>query len=260
MSDPSLPRPPLGVGTLVGDTVRVFFSRIVIFVVLSLLPSVITVGMQILVLGIGAVVPGGVSPAAPPEVAAVGGLAVVAVSLTPYLTLAVFGAAVAAAAHDSKTGTTGSLAGYIGGGLSQILPLAVCNLIAAILIAVGTSLALLPGLWVFAVFAVVPAAIAVERCGFSGLRRSMELTRDYRWPIMGGAILLFLAMSLFVVLMVGVLTPVTTAISPVLSVVVMVLVSAFSFSALFIWIGLLYARLRSIKEGAPTENLDEVFG
>ena len=255
MSDTTLPRPALGVGALIGDTVRMFFSRIVTFVVLSLLPTAITVGVQVLILGVGAVV----SPGRP-GFGAVSGVGLVLVSLTPYLALAVFGAAVAVAAHDTKTGGSGSILGYVRAGLTQVIPLALCNLIAAILIVVGTSLGMLPGLWVFAVFAVVAPAIAIERCGFGGLRRSMDLTREYRWPIMGGAILLFLAMSLFVVLMFGVLTPVTTAISPILSVVVIVLVSAFSFSALFIWIGLLYARLRTIKDGTPTENLEEVFG
>jgi hypothetical protein len=255
MSDPSLPRPALGVGALIGDTVRVFFSRIVTFVVLSLLPTAITVGVQVLILGVGAVVSPG-----QPGLGAVSGVGLVVVSLTPYLALAVFGAAVAVAAHDTKTGGTGTILGYVRAGLAQVIPLALCNLIAAILIVVGTSLAMVPGLWVFAVFAVVAPAIAIERCGFGGLRRSMDLTREYRWPIMGGAILLFLAMSLFVVLMFGVLTPVTNAIAPILSVVVIVFISAFSFSALFIWIGLLYARLRIIKEGAPTENLEEVFG
>lgn len=255
MNDSNQPRPPLGVGALIGDTVHVFFSRILTFVVLSLLPSAITVGVQVLILGVGAVI----SPAQP-AIGAVSGFGVIVVSLTPYLALAVFGAAVAVAAHDTKTGGTGTILGYVRDGLTQVIPLALCNLIAVILIVVGTSLGLLPGLWVFAVFAVVAPAIAIERCGFAGLRRSIDLTRDYRWPIMGGAILLFLAMSLFVVLMFGVLTPVTTAISPILSVVVIVCASAFSFSALFIWIGLLYARLRTIKDGTPTENLEEVFG
>ena len=77
MSDTSLPRPALGVGALIGDTVRVFFSRIVTFVVLSLLPTAITVGVQVLILGVGAVVSPG-----QPWLGAVSGVGLVVVSLT----------------------------------------------------------------------------------------------------------------------------------------------------------------------------------
>ena len=76
----------------------------------------------------------------------------------------------------------------------------------------------------------------------------------------GGAILAFVVIGLFVGLLFFVLTPLTSAVSVALTALVSTVIWAFSFSVLYIWIGVLYARLRAIKDGSPTENLDEVFG
>ena len=253
--------PPLGVGALISDTFSVFFSRIPVFLVLSLLSAIISVGGQALTLGFSSV--GSFTSGSGSETALFGsGFGYFLVSILSGALFLVSTAAISYAAYDSRTSRRGSVGTFLAAALTKVVPLCLCAIVSGIMISLGLALFLLPGLWVFAVYSVVSVAIVAERGGFylEGLGRSIELTKVYRWPIAGGAILAFVVMGLLVGLLFFVLTPLTSAVSVALTALVSTVIWAFSFSVLYIWIGVLYARLRAIKDGSPTENLDEVFG
>ncbi|MBL4557927.1 MAG: hypothetical protein JKP98_15080 [Rhodobacteraceae bacterium] len=95
-------------------------------------------------------------------------------------------------AYDAKLGRPLRMRGYIGAALSVIVPLFLVSLLVQILIGLGILALVVPGLWLIAVFSVVVPAVVIERAGSGALARSAELTRGYRWPILG----LFLIMWL----------------------------------------------------------------
>jgi hypothetical protein len=113
----------------------------------------------------------------------------------------------------------------------------------------------------------VPVAV-IERQGFGSLRRSFELTRGFRWPIVGVMILFFIIGIVISLPAVGIAQALLSdeifslfsssagrAAITVLELVTNGVVYAFGGIAT----GLVYARLREIKEGVGVEDIAAVF-
>ena len=128
----------------------------------------------------------------------------------------------------------------------------------------GLVALIVPGLWVYAVFSVMPAAVVIERIGFSGLGRSAALTKEYRWPIIGASLLILImnavvgAIAVFKVgLLAGVLG--SSGVALVILAVTLATLSGIGYGLSAISVALIYARLREIKEGVSVRDIATVF-
>lgn len=117
-------------------------------------------------------------------------------------------------------------------------------------------------LWIYSVFCVTIPAVVISRDGYSSILRSVRLTKNYRWPIVGAiALTVFFIVILSVVLgfLVALFGQAGGMVSVLLSLLVMTGVSALASGLLSVLITLIYARLREIKDGMSVEQIAEVF-
>ncbi len=143
----------------------------------------------------------------------------------------------------------------------------IANLLTVILLGIVVLLLIVPAVlaliigswWVQAVFAVVVPAIVIERCGFGALKRSIELTRGFRWPIVG-AVLLATIFSNFLDKVANVVSDLALEHgNAILESIVYAAISSIGYALLGILTALIYARLREIKEGVSVDQIAEVF-
>lgn len=270
MSVSDTPRTPLGVGSIVGQSVSVFFRRIILFVLLAFVPILAMVLLLVSMVGLdieAAVVDRMTIP--PGEQSAgilwlVGAFVVIGNAVF-VLVLAVM----VQAAYDTKLHRSIRTTAYLGGALRQIVPLLLCSLLVITLAYAAAILLLVPGLWVLAVFSVVIPVVVIEGRGLASLGRSAALTKGYRWPILGAFILLFICaslLSLVLALVAGVLGVAALSLGggdgwwgTLFGTLWQSLSTAATFGIPCIGVSLIYARLREIKEGTTVEDLAEVF-
>lgn len=167
-------------------------------------------------------------------------------------------------AYDAKLERPVQIGRYINPALAVALPIAILGLLSGILMVLGFIALIVPGFWIYAVFSVMPAAIAIERIGFSGLGRSARLTKGYRWPIIGATILIGImngvvsAVAVFIVsLFAGGLGTSVAAIA--FLTVTLAALSGVGYGLSAISVALTYARLREIKEGVSVRDIAAVF-
>ena len=154
-----------------------------------------------------------------------------------------------------------SLGAIVSRGLATIVPVVVIAVLLTLVVSIGFVLLIVPGIFLTVVYAVVIPAAVVERPGIIGsFKRSWELTKGHRWPVLG--ILLVLLVILFV------LAAVIGAIAGVVFftmgdftalVVVNYVISAFSGALMSVTIAVTYHDLRVAKEGATSAQIAAVF-
>jgi len=83
-----------------------------------------------------------------------------------------------------------------GRGLSMIFPVLGVAIVSLLLILLGFVALIIPGFIVITVLWVAVPAAVIERSGLSALSRSAELTKGYRWRILGLLFALFFIMFL----------------------------------------------------------------
>ena len=147
-------------------------------------------------------------------------------------------------------------------GLRKFLPLLGLAIISTLGISLALLLFIIPGLILMVLWIVgVPVLVVEKRGVFESLQRSQDLTKGYRWPLFGIAVIYFF-LAMLVQLMIGLLFGgigavisqplIMNAIGGVISNVVACVVSAVGVSAL-------YYELRTVKEGALVDDLAAVF-
>jgi hypothetical protein len=268
---PASPDRPLDVGGLVSEVIRVFRARFQEVFLISLLYSVISLGVSLALLGPertfglgeardaggtpGGDGPGAFGPGAVP-VDQLGAADVVSAILQLFLG-ALFVAVIALLVVDDAEGRRAGAASYLQRALPSALPVAVLSIVIGLAVGFGLVLLILPGLWAFAALSVAIPAAAAEGAGLGGLRRSVDLTRGYRWPIVGFGLVFFaIVLALSLALGLVVLAPLGLMIGagdpgPIGS-LVLTLVTA-GIGALYSGLGalpapVLYLRLRALKE------------
>jgi MFS family permease len=265
MTDTSTaPGQPLGIGAIISESFAIFFRRFV---------PIFLIGFVVYSFGTLASVPfQGFAVAtglADPDLSNAADIGIFLVA-TVIQGLS-YGLAVAVTvllAYDAKLGRPLRMRGYIGAALSVIVPLFLVSLLVQILIGLGILALVVPGLWLIAVFSVVVPAVVIERAGSGALARSAELTRGYRWPILG----LFLIMWLIALGLAAALGAIVLGGSlavfdvgepgPVEGLILTALVAAISaiaYGFTNVMVSLLYARLRAIKDGVGVDTLADVF-
>jgi hypothetical protein len=251
---------PLGVGSIVGDSFTILFRNFFSVMVLAIVPTLIGVVASGLLIGFDATL--GRS-----EPVFSGGADILRLLLSILGQIVAYSLTVGLLvqlAYDAKLGRPLQLGRYVGPALSAVVPMAVLSLVVGILVGVGFLLLVVPGLWVLAVFSVTPVAVVIERAGFGGLGRSADLTKGYRWPIVGANILImiiaaainFIAMFVIGLIIVPLGGNVTGTLIGVLG---LGIITSVANGLAAILISLIYARLREIKEGASVRDIAAVF-
>ncbi|MEO3431309.1 hypothetical protein AAFN88_20805 [Pelagibius sp. CAU 1746] len=250
-TQPSLGRGDFSVGGVLKRSFSTFFANFVPFLVLALilyLPS--------LLLGFGSMGDldaGTVAPQYTPADFAVMALSVV-------LSYILIGALVYGTVQH-LTGRSASLGDIIGRGLSRVVPVIVIAILLSIAVTVGFVLLVVPGIFLVVVYSVVIPAAVVERPGIIGsFKRSWELTKGYRWPVLGLLLILFVILVVFSFI-VGAAAGFAIFFLDSLELLVVVnyVISAISGAFASVMIAVLYHDLRVAKEGVSSAQIAAVF-
>ncbi len=250
---------PLGVTDLIGASLELFFRKFFVFFLIAAVPTtaltLVSTLLQSDVIN---------SPLVAGPLGGVSVEYVVSVLLSGVAALIVSGV-ITLAAYDLQQGKPLAIGRYLGRTVEVLLPLIGLGVVLMIVSMMGYLLLILPGLYLSARFWVMAPVVLLEDCGWGALTRASQLSKDYRWPIVGAILLIFLLLfvvSLVVGLMVGLFGGIAAAIAGVNLIFVVLLQSASSavtYGLLAVFTAVLYARLREIKEGMSVADITRVF-
>jgi len=246
---------PLGIGSLIGDSFSILVRYFVPVVLISFVPTLFGLLISGSLIGFEAVI--GFEDTATTEAGSPG--LQLLTSLVDMVVYSVTTAFLVQLAYDAKLQRPMRFSRYVGPALRAIVPITILGFAVGIMVGVAALALILPGLWVYAVLSVMEPAVVIEGVRFGGLRRSAELTKEYRWPILGALIPIFVCMALifavafFVVDLLGFSNGLT------LPVLLFAAITAVGSSLVSIFVSLLYARLREIKEGVGVDQIAAVF-
>ncbi|ODN69469.1 glycerophosphoryl diester phosphodiesterase membrane domain-containing protein [Methylobrevis pamukkalensis] len=149
-----------------------------------------------------------------------------------------------------------------------MLPIIALSIVLGVAAGIGFALLLVPGIYVYARWGLFLPAIVIEDGSYGALARSSELTKEYRWPIVGAYVVFGIAMLLMLLSMSMLLGFVLVGLADTMDTTALLIVTAIVesvFSAAMLGLSscvvvALYMRLRDIKEGPGAEQLADVFG
>ncbi|MCW2309414.1 hypothetical protein [Rhodobium gokarnense] len=256
MTDMSMdrPAPSLGVGTIIGDSFSIFFRKFPAVIVMALIPTVI--GLVISAMLVGWSVTLGLTEVNTSNAGAAA--ASFFQTLIDQVVYAIATALLVQLAYDAKLKRPLRMGQYISRAFGSALPIAILGLAAGFLAVIAALALIIPGLWVYAVFSVMAPAVVIEGIGFRGLGRSAQLTKGYRWPILGTLVLVGIILVL-ISLAGGVIIAMIGTSSLFIGAGALALLTAFFMGFGGIVIALIYARLREIKEGVSVDEIASVF-
>ncbi|MER0239276.1 hypothetical protein [Fulvimarina sp. MAC8] len=252
-------KPSFGVGGRIGETFSIFGSRFGIFAGIGIVWGLITQIPTYLALGTIPTVtdsfdPGTSSPMQTMMIESPLSYVVV-FFLLPTILYALMTGMLTLAAYDARTGRAPSMARYIAAAIKQSLWLIVLTILVSIIMGIGFALFLIPGLWLLGVFGPFVPVLMIEKLGFGTLGRTKQLTKEYRWPIVGFLVLVYIVVIVgsLVVGFLGALLP------GVIFFLLQGAVAGFTTAIFSIATAVCYARLREIKEGVGFDDLADVF-
>ena len=256
-------RPALGIGEILSKTFKFTFSNIGIVTLLAIVPVALNYLTSGLLLGWNYALVGQFDGTEGP-----GFFFNFAISLiVGVLSWSIVAAVLTLYTYDVSLKNPPRISLYIQRALSVILPLIVLAVVGYLLVIVGFFLFIIPGLWLMAVLSVVVPAVVVESVGFGGLMRSANLTKEYRWPIVGALILMLILTFLISIagtFVVSFLSEVVAGgLQSFLGLIVLFVglsvMQAVMTAILSICVVIIYMRLREIKEGTTVEDIATVF-
>lgn len=152
-------------------------------------------------------------------------------------------------------GTPARISESLSWALGVLFPVIGITIIATIGTVLGTILLFIPGLMLMTMWWVAVPAAVVERTGIiESLRRSVELTRGYRWKVFG--IIIFIYIGQFAL---DRLTNVVLSAAPIFSLVVNFLIMAAITAYFAVVTAVCYHDLRVLKDGIGTHDIAKVF-
>jgi hypothetical protein len=245
---------PLGVGAIISESFSILGRNFISVVLLALVPTFLGLAISGVLIGWGLTL--GTGPVNPEDVS------IPKTILSVVIQIALSGVTTGLLiqlAYDAKLSKPITPMAYVGPALAVVVPLTALSFVAGLAAGIAAIALLVPGLWVYAVFSVMPAAVIIEKVGFGGLGRSVALTKEYRWPIVGAVILM--GICNFVIQLVAgfVIGLVAGATGLVGALIIMALLSAVTYGLGSILVALIYARLREIKEGTSVRDIAAVF-
>lgn len=180
--------------------------------------------------------------------------------LSLILTYALIGALVYGTVQHLN-GRKAGLGEIIGRGFSRIVPVVVIAILFSIAMTIGFALLIIPGVFLVVVWSVAIPASVVERPGiFGAFSRSWQLTKGYRWPVLGILLILLVILIGFGLITGAVAGIVIFAMDGLmLLAVVNYVISAISGALMSVAIAVTYHDLRVAKEGVSTAQMAAVF-
>jgi hypothetical protein len=168
------------------------------------------------------------------------------------------------ASIDDLSGKGANLGSAVSSTLPIILPLIGLGLLVGLGIAVGLILLVIPGIFLALCWMVSSPVMVVERLGIvASMQRSMKLTQNHRWAILG-LIVLFIIAYIIVAAIIGAIAGGSllvdpTAGPPMTFLIVMTLVGVVISMVGTVGAAAIYFELRQIKEGVGVGELAQVF-
>jgi hypothetical protein len=170
------------------------------------------------------------------------------------------------ASVDDLSGKGANLGSAVSSTIPIILPLIGLGLLVGLGIAVGMILLIVPGIFLALCWIVASPVMVVERLGIvASMQRSMKLTQNHRWAILG-LIVLFIIAYIIVAAVVGAIAGGSlmtladpTAGPPLMFLIVMTLVGVAISMVGTVGAAAIYFELRQIKEGVGMTELAKVF-
>jgi hypothetical protein len=150
-------------------------------------------------------------------------------------------------------------------GLGLLLPVVGVGLLVGLVIGLAALLLLIPGIIAMVMLWVAVPVAVVERPGImASLSRSMALTKGYRWHLLGLILILVILSSVIGAIIGGVIGfgayfLADGSISDTVSLIINVVVQAFSGALIAVASAVAYHDLRIAKEGASVEQIAAVF-
>lgn len=249
--------PPLGVGNIVGESFSLFFSRFGVFFLLAFIPSLVSLAISTAYFGTGFYTGSGDPNALLASMMSVTGIIVMFV--LPTVIYGISTALIVCAAYDAKLNRPARIGQYFTIALTRAIPIAVVSFIVGIAVGLGALLLILPGLYLAALFSVAVVVVVLESMMLGSLSRSIELTKEYRWPILGALVLLYLVVIVLNLVLGFFAAPLFSIAGTIFGIVVYAAVGAIGTAIISIGFVLIYARLREVKEGVNVDSLVEVF-
>ncbi len=167
------------------------------------------------------------------------------------------------AAYDAYLSRPMRLGTYVSVGLKNFFILFVISIVTTIAMSIGMALLIVPGVILYLMWVVVIPSVVVEQSGFGALSRSRELTKGYRWPILGLVVILLVVLTIIQALLGALLgfgfAAAFTGTSGLFYMLFQGAVSSVSYAIYACIIVMLYARLKEIKEGVGMSDLADVF-
>lgn len=256
---------PLGAGQILQSTFRVFFRNLLRVLLVSAIPALIGIFLSLLVIGITAYFASSVRFLADAgflrfQLYMWSGFALgLLIQLLFFCAIAGICVQIAQDTLRSKASRISRHARLVFRGL---LPLVCLSAVVTVLSSLGSTIFVLPGLWLLAAFSMLIPVSVMEGTGFRGLGRSLGLTKGYRWPILGVLVLLGLSILLFYVgafVLVALADAMFGDVGSFIAMLLSMTLYGVFYALIGIAMGLIYARLREIKEGGGAEDLAEVF-
>ncbi|MEN3793710.1 hypothetical protein [Fulvimarina sp. MAC3] len=259
IDSPEPAKPSFGVGNCIGETFSIFSSRFGIFAGIGIVCGLITQIPSLVALGTVSTIEQSFDPATS---AAVGNIMIdspliygLVFILLPIILYALMTGMLTLAAYDAKTGRAPSMARYIAAAIKQAIWLVILTIFVTLMFGVGFALFIVPGVWLLGVLGPYVPVLMIEKLGFRTLGRTAQLTKDYRWPIVG-----FLALIYIVVIVGSFLVGFVGLILPVFALFLLQgAISGLTTAIFSISTAVAYARLREIKEGVGFDDLADVF-
>ena len=245
---------PLGVGAIVQESFSILFNNFIPVLTMAFVPMLLGTLISAVLTG-----PNVALGIAPPDFSTTGGGVAWGLSLVSQVVF--YGLATALLvqlAYDAKLGRPLQLGRYLSIAIRVAVPTAILLVISSILIGLGMLVLIIPGLWLYAVFSVVAPAVVIEGAGFGGLGRSAELTREYRWPVVGALILIGICTGIINFVAAFIVSLLAGA-GGVVMMALLSLLAALGAGLAGISVALIYARLREIKEGVSVDQIASVF-
>ena len=261
---PAPPRPALGTTAIFEATFRTYLHHAVPLFLIAYLPTVLItiVTDRMTVAMMERAFAGAVDPSRDFFTLFSGGF--IAVILASMVIGGVIMAILTLSSADLIRGAGLRLGANLGITLARIVPLTLLLIVATVGFLLGWMLFFIPGLLLMAMWSVMLPALLMENHGFGALGRSRALTKDYRWPIIGGfglLILVLIAISVpvsFLPAGIDFETPGLVSDIPLWASALSAIPGALFYGLWAVFTVLLYTRLVEIKEGGP-EGLAHVF-
>lgn len=254
MTDTYQPTESLNHGKIISDAFTLVFRNIGTIGLAALIPMAVSGVVQVALMGLESMDSATAITDPTRYETMTTGLSVAAMVISGLIGVAAtlfLAGAVTRAAIDQISHGEANLSVAMAAGIRHLLPVLLIMLVVSVLGYLGAILLIVPGLYVFAMWWVALPSVVDEQRGFSALGRSFELTREYRWPMIGLLliyILIYLGVSMLAIVPQFVFIALGTA-GLALAAILNVVVWSFAYALGFVIAVLAYYRLREIKEG-----------